>query len=374
LAASILVVTAYTPDFARTAACSIPTMKAWCETFGLQFRAVELSDPPRRRGWLKTPVIRDALSAQTDWVFWVDADAVVLRNDRDIRTACRDDASLLMAWHSAETADMVSDWMRTHPHYNAGVMLIRADDWSRDFFRDVWDAGEIEGQGWTDQARIHEMLGYRDVLGLGPDEPSALRARVAPLDTTWNSIPGAAMMPDPVICHYAGFKHETRDAFMKLAAASAAERAPKPQAARDSHSRGEHLLALAFREQTYGDRFLAADGIRKHGNRIEIDIPFRLRRGVHDITAVFKWSDPETAEGIRVAMDVNGRPVADGRFSCAARPIRGAFVNLARNGTIRLRAEGRGEGAMPDLTFAGAVLQRRDPFWRRRTPLLPGHD
>jgi hypothetical protein len=73
---------------------------------------------------------------------------------------------------------------------------------------------------WTDQAAIHQLLGYHSILGRGPDQPNAPdRAHVAHLDTKWNSIPGVAMAEDPVIHHYAGMVSDTRIRLMESDAA-----------------------------------------------------------------------------------------------------------------------------------------------------------
>jgi hypothetical protein len=135
----------------------------------------------------------------------MDIDAVVLRNDVDIRSAVVDAADLHMAWHGPDTSEiMAADFV---PHFNSGVMLIRVTDWSRAFFERVWDIGQLE-HPWFDQATILHALGYDDCLGLGPnrpDEPN--RSHLARLDTAWNSIPGLATAPDPIVHHYAGISN-----------------------------------------------------------------------------------------------------------------------------------------------------------------------
>lgn len=184
---------------------TIPRMEAFAAAQGYQQRFVHGNDWKRPRGWLKIEVIRAALEDNFDFVLWMDVDAVVLRNDVDIRTAAVDAADLHMAWHSPETSEiMAADFV---PHFNSGVMLIRVTDWSRAFFERVWDIGQLE-HPWFDQATILHALGYDDCLGLGPDradEPN--RSHLARLDTAWNSIPGLATAPDPIVHHYAGISN-----------------------------------------------------------------------------------------------------------------------------------------------------------------------
>jgi hypothetical protein len=110
-----------------------------------------------------------------------------------------------MVWHGPDTAEiMAADFV---PHFNSGVMLIRASDWSRAFFERVWQIGQMP-HAWFDQATILHVLGYDGCLGLGPnrpDEPN--RSHLARLDTIWNSIPGLATAPDPIVHHYAGISN-----------------------------------------------------------------------------------------------------------------------------------------------------------------------
>ncbi|MBW7971503.1 hypothetical protein HYH08_18825 [Bradyrhizobium sp. BR 10289] len=150
-------------------------------------------------------MIRAALEDDFDFVLWMDVDAVMLRNDVDIRTAMVDGAHLHMAWHGPETSEiMAADFV---PHFNSGVMLVRVNDWSRAFFKQIWETGQLR-HPWFDQATILHVLGYDGCLGLGPDRPDEPnRSRLARLDTAWNSIPGLATAPDPIVHHYAGISN-----------------------------------------------------------------------------------------------------------------------------------------------------------------------
>ncbi|WP_426610933.1 putative nucleotide-diphospho-sugar transferase [Bradyrhizobium sp. McL0616] len=180
-------------------------MKAFAAAHGYEQRFVHGNDWERPRGWLKIQAIRTALDGNFDFVLWMDVDAIVLRNDVDVRTAAVDDAHLHMAWHGPETSEiMAADFV---PHFNSGVMLIRANDWSRAFFKRVWEIGQLP-HPWFDQATILHALGYDGCLGLGPDRPDEPnRSRLARLDTAWNSIPGLATAPDPIVHHYAGISN-----------------------------------------------------------------------------------------------------------------------------------------------------------------------
>ena len=184
---------------------TVPRMKALAAAHGYELRFVRGDGWTRPRGWLKIEAIRAVLEDDFAFVLWIDVDAIVLRNDVDIRTAALDGAHLHMAWHGPDTSEIVAaDFI---PHFNSGVMLIRVSDWSRRFFKQVWDTDQLPHH-WFDQATILHLLGYDGCLGLGPDRPDEPnRSGVAHLDTAWNSIPGLAVAPDPIVHHYAGISN-----------------------------------------------------------------------------------------------------------------------------------------------------------------------
>ncbi|MFT4115636.1 putative nucleotide-diphospho-sugar transferase [Bradyrhizobium sp.] len=198
-------------------------MQGFAAAHGYEIRAIHRDNWRRRRGWLKIEVIRAALEEDFDFVLWMDVDAIVLRNDVDVRTAAIDSADLHMAWHGPDTSEiMAADFV---PHFNSGVMLIRATDWSREFFRQVWDTGQLP-HPWFDQATILHLLGHDGCLGIGPDRPDEPnRACLARLDTAWNSIPGLATVADPIVHHYAGISNpSTRLKMIEMDVATAALR------------------------------------------------------------------------------------------------------------------------------------------------------
>lgn len=199
---SVCVLTAYDATQQPLAALTVPGMQAFARAHGYSVWAVFREEWERPRGWIKIEAIRAALQNDFDFVFWLDADSIILRRDVDVRTAAADAADLQMVWHGPDTSRIEAK--NFVPHFNSGVMLIRVNEWSRDFFRRVWEVGQLPHH-WFDQATILHLLGYDECLGLGPNRPDVPdRSHLARLDTAWNSVPGLATAPDPIIHHYAG--------------------------------------------------------------------------------------------------------------------------------------------------------------------------
>ncbi len=215
---------------------TVPRMKAYAGTHGYEHRFILSDTWARPRAWPKVEALGTVLAQDFDVVLWMDVDAIVLRHDIDIRTALVENASLQMAWHGPDTVEILApDFI---PHFNCGVMLVRVNDWSRDFFRRVWDTGQLPHH-WSDQATILHLLGHDECLGLGPSRPEAPdRLHLARLDPAWNSVPGLAMAPDPIVHHYAGLENPaTRLRLLQMDAASADARAQAPIEVRQAFAR-----------------------------------------------------------------------------------------------------------------------------------------
>jgi hypothetical protein len=205
---TVCLLTAYNSRYKDVAAITLGRMQALADAHDYSFRAIRRDDCDRQGGWIKIEPIVAALETDFDFILWVDIDALVVRKDLDIRDAVRDAADLQMVWHGPETSRLEVDSFE--PHFNTGVMLIRVSPWARHFFARVWETGPVDHL-WNDQATILNLLGYDGLLHLGEDNPDGPdRTHVARLDTTWNSIVGVAVTPDPVIHHYAGLDLSAR--------------------------------------------------------------------------------------------------------------------------------------------------------------------
>jgi hypothetical protein len=198
----VCVLTAYDDRFAGIGAISVPSMRRLADAHGYALRVVERNDCTRRGGWLKIEPIVAALSGAFDFVLWLDADTYVVRTSIDIRNVTHPDIDLHMVWHAPQHGD--------RSHFNTGVMLIRASDWSRAFFERVWEFGPLAHK-WNDQATIHHLLGLDGVLQIGADRADVInRSPVASLSVSWNAIPGVCAVDDPIVWHCAGMEMGAR--------------------------------------------------------------------------------------------------------------------------------------------------------------------
>jgi Nucleotide-diphospho-sugar transferase len=250
---SVCILTAFNSALQPLAPFAVPRMRALAGTHGYKVTVVHRDDWQRRRGWIKIEAIRAALESDFDFVFWVDVDTVVQRCDVDVRTAAVDNADLHMAWHGPDTSTIQA--IGFVPHFNSGVMLIRVTEWSRGFFERIWNAGQLPHH-WSDQATMLHLLGFDHCLGLGPERPDEPdRSHLARLDTAWNSAPGLAIAPDPIINHYAGIGDpKTRLRLIEVDATTVALREPAGPELRQAFS---NQLSLWREDATMRDWAIA---------------------------------------------------------------------------------------------------------------------
>lgn len=125
-------------NFDNVAKLTFPNLKAYAERHGYTFvdysAHIDTSRPP---AWSKILAVQSLLDGDTcDWVFWIDADIVVMNstiavesflpvNDRNHR-------------EDVESIDMLITFDRKFTG-NSGAWLIRNTDWSKQFLQTWWN-------------------------------------------------------------------------------------------------------------------------------------------------------------------------------------------------------------------------------------------
>lgn len=136
-----------------------------------------------RGGWDKVDIIRKALSAGYQYVFWIDADACIVDNKSDLRDAFQGDIGACI--HDANNIPK---------HYNVGVLFIRNSNLVREFFDDWWDSypGSVQ---WMEQGAFNDLLAtdkYKDLLFR--------------MDDRYNATVNVNMVKNPVIMGWHGVR------------------------------------------------------------------------------------------------------------------------------------------------------------------------
>lgn len=125
--------------------------KAWAKRHGLQyFFSARQHVPERSPHWEKTLLLEELLNTQDEDLFWLDTDAIPVR-----------DAFPVEEWHEWSDLALCADKAPTP--FNTGMMFIRNNNAMREFFRDVNLLGPIPNMRYHDQARICERMPYHNI-------------------------------------------------------------------------------------------------------------------------------------------------------------------------------------------------------------------
>lgn len=200
-----ILVTAYDDRYAPMGDLVAGRLRLWGETMGMDLHVARDLSPERPFAWAKIPLVHKLLFAGHDPVIWVDADALVMRPDADLRPtlAAQPDRALFLAIHHTWVEPMPGMAVR-YDTPNTGVMALRRTPWMLNFLEQVWALDRYLTHPWWENAAVVHLMGYHRLLdpqARNTPDPEVM-AQVAPLDWTWNSVPGFSEVSNPVIRHY----------------------------------------------------------------------------------------------------------------------------------------------------------------------------
>lgn len=238
-----------------------PIHRAYCEKWGFQH---VIAAPPyaghAQANWDKLKILRSLLAEREGrYVVMIDADALVARDDIDLRSALPSHAFLGVNIHPYVWPS-VGDGQRTF-HYNCGVLYFRSSPACIEFL-DYWLSHESDAAraGKSEQCVLNDIL-------LGERE---WQAGVATLDQRWNANVHNQPHEDAAVVawHGAGCRLARMQDYIALRGLAAGDVPVDPSQvfllAYEMHQNRRYLDA----ERQYR-RFLALPGVR--GTRTYID-------------------------------------------------------------------------------------------------------
>lgn len=193
-------ITGWDDSYTSVAALTVPEMRRYAVRHRLAFSCSQFTAGERAPAWSKITAIKAALLRGSDPVIWIDADALIVRPERDIRDSIDPGKDILVG-----------------PRFNTGVLLIRNTPWSLWFLNKVWDNQLVPEHGTWDNAAFVYTLGYRQRLGRGePDRPDEMiLSHIGPLDRRWNCVTLKSPAGDAFIRHYAGLPVAARASLIR---------------------------------------------------------------------------------------------------------------------------------------------------------------
>jgi len=156
-------------------------IRYYCKKHGFTYWQIRGSvQDKRHRVWDKILLIISALELGFDYVVWIDAD-MLLAQDEDIRK-CLPQGKIIGATYKNNGIDP--------PHYNAGFIVVRNNKISLDFFKKVWEIGNIDDI-FKEQTTINSVNAENPVI--------------VEVDNRWNYVEGIVpYIKNPVIFAWHG--------------------------------------------------------------------------------------------------------------------------------------------------------------------------
>jgi len=151
--------TGYDAAQRELAAISSPNKAEYCRRHGYSFlERTDGFDPRRHPVWGKVKFLRELLPAY-DWLFWSDADSLILRPSTPLELFLPDD-------RDPDPPDVVigfEDFGLGVFHINAGQFFVRNSRWSRKFLDDWYAVDQFEDDALREQRALIHLIESRDL-------------------------------------------------------------------------------------------------------------------------------------------------------------------------------------------------------------------
>jgi hypothetical protein len=184
---------------------SFENLKLYAEKHGYELEICrENLDPNRPECWTKTLFILRLMN-DYDEIFWIDSDAIIVDSTTDIRDELLPETELAWVYHAYDN--------QSHP--NAGIMYIKVNSETKDFFQTVNAQEDLYFHPWWDQAAMMRVLGQDSVvhpIGSG-NIVHPFKIQEQRISNEWNSIRQDAA-PHVRIRHLAGDSTLIRKLFL----------------------------------------------------------------------------------------------------------------------------------------------------------------
>ena len=194
----ITVLTAYDNSFAAIGNISRTNKESYCRRHGYTFRCRnEGFDTTRPLAWSKILFLLEELSA-CDWVFWTDADSLVMRS------------SIPLTWFLDDASDLIVPVDRFHG-LNTGCFFVKGSPRARAFLETVYQQTQfIQHPLWDNAA----------VIALYASDPEVRTFVTAVPNKLFNAyVIDGSYSPGDFMVHFPGLKD--REVFMRNYAAMA---------------------------------------------------------------------------------------------------------------------------------------------------------
>lgn len=167
--------------------------RRYCEAHDIDYQATGGDYPlgGRHPMWTKVHLIRGALKRGYQKVIWLDADALIVDIETDLRDAVPA-KQIGVTWHATDW-DRLGIGDQCYDHWNTGAVYCGAGDFTHNALLHWWNTDD-DGHPWHDQHGFNKAV------------QSGTLAQVVKLDARWNSIYPLFESGNAVVRHWAGWQ------------------------------------------------------------------------------------------------------------------------------------------------------------------------
>lgn len=153
----VAMLTAYDENQRDLAAWSSPNKRRYCRHHGYEFiERTSGFDPSRPPAWSKARFVKEHLP-HFDWLFWTDADSLVMNNSMRLEQFIEDGCDLVLTHDDFGVGKYV---------ISTGQFLIRNCDCSMRFLDEVWAQKQFLHDRMWEQAAVQHLLEQQDLSDL----------------------------------------------------------------------------------------------------------------------------------------------------------------------------------------------------------------
>ncbi|MFH1758974.1 MAG: putative nucleotide-diphospho-sugar transferase [Patescibacteria group bacterium] len=151
----ICLTTQFNKKYEKIGRLCLLSLKKYAQQYGYDVKVINEIVSNRPPFWNKVLIAKKLLGENYDFVFWMDADALFTRFDKNIADEIEPNKDLYITSINDDDGTTLL----------TGVFLIRNSQWSKDFLNQVWSMQNYSKHLW------HENAAFIDVLGLANQLP-----------------------------------------------------------------------------------------------------------------------------------------------------------------------------------------------------------
>ncbi|MEO1564033.1 MAG: putative nucleotide-diphospho-sugar transferase [Pseudomonadota bacterium] len=273
----ICIATAYDAGFGYIGNYAASCLQFYADSHGFDTRVVSsVPTTDWHPAWFRLQLIEELFDEGYDFVFWVDADALIVRRDVNIAEEIEDGKDLYCVLHGGGV-----EQHGTNLFPNTGVMLLRNSQWVRELFDEMRSHEEYALQPLWDQSALCLALGYHEAVGGQVNMVDhSKHERIKFLHVGWNHMPfnvaGTNFAEEPIICHFSGLDQDKRSDFARRTWLTVHESACSDTAPAQMDIKLASLEAKLKQTENQRDRFKYLLGKATHS--VMLKKVYKLRR------------------------------------------------------------------------------------------------